>query len=100
MSHLYSHFSTYRELWGKKLDETQEFGALVFLPGKDLNWEWWSINEVQQYIRDGGLDDRELLDGMKDLDFGEEFLVLVIQHVDGPKKQVAHFHRMHKARMN
>ncbi len=80
--------------------ETRELGSLVFLPGKDLEWEWWSMNDVRQYIRDGGLDDRELLDGMKDLDFGEEFLVLVIEYVDGPQKQEAHFHRMNKVRLN
>ena len=33
-------------------------------------------------------------------DFGEEFLVLVIEHVDGPKKQEVHFHRMNEIRLN
>ena len=94
ISYLYSHFSSYRDLWSKKLDETEELGAFVFLPGKDLDWEWWSLLQIQDYIQRGGLDDEELLGGLKDFDFGDEFLVLVIEHVDGPENQEAHFHRM------
>ena len=49
---------------------------------------------------EGGLDDEELLGGLNNFDFGEEFLVLVIEHVEGPENQAAHFHRMSKVRMN
>ena len=54
VSHLYSNFTTYRELWEKRWEETQEFGAFVFLPGKELEWEWWDLNQIRQYIQDGG----------------------------------------------
>ena len=100
ISYLYFNFSGYRELWSKKLDATEEFGAFVFLPGKELNYEWWSVLEIREYTHQGGLDDDELLGGLKDFDFGEEFLVLVIELVDGQEKQEAHFHRMSKVRMN
>ena len=100
ISHLYSDFSEYRKIWEKKWEETEEFGAFVFLPGKELDWEWWPILEIRQYIQDGGLDDEEILEGIYDFEFGEDFLVLVIEYVDGPEKQEAHFHRMNKVRMN
>jgi hypothetical protein len=35
-----------------------------------------------------------------DFEFGEEFLVLVIEYGDGPEKQEAYFHRMSKVRLN
>jgi len=41
-----------------------------------------------------------MLDGIWDFEFGEEFLVLVIEHVGGPENQEAYFHRMSKVRMN
>jgi len=100
ISHRYANFSSYREMWSKQLDETQEFGAFVFLPGKDLDWEWWSVLQIRDYIRQGGLDDSELLQGLGDFDFGQEFLVLVIEHVDGPRLQEAYFHRMSKTQLN
>lgn len=100
ISHIYSDFSSYRELSSRRRDETGESGAFVFLPGKDLNWEWWSVAEIRDYIREGGLDDEELLEGLKGQDFGEDFLVLVIEYVDGPEKQKAHFHRISKAKLN
>ncbi len=100
ISHLYSNFASYRELWSKQLDETEEFGAFVFLPGKNLEWEWWTILDIRDYIRQGGLEDDGILEGLVDLNFVEEFLVLVIEYVDGPKKQAAHFHRMNRTRLN
>jgi hypothetical protein len=51
-------------------------------------------------LQSDGLDDEKMLNGVYDFDFGEEFLVLVIEHVDGPEKQEAYFHRMSKVRMN
>ena len=100
ISRLYSDFSEYRKIWEKKWEETEEFGAFVFLPGKELDWEWWPILEIRQYIQDGGLNDEEMLEGIYDFEFGEEFLVLVIEYIDGPEKQEAYFHRMNKVRMN
>jgi len=100
ISHLYSSFSLYHELWEKKWEETQEFGAFVFLPERELDWEWWDLNRIRQYIQDGGLNDEDILDPVWDFEFGEEFLVLVIEYVDGPKSQNAYFHRMSKVRMN
>ena len=100
ISHLYSDFSRYRELWEKRWEETQEFGAFIFLPGKELDWEWWDLNRIRKYIQDGGLNDEEMLGPVWDFEFGEEFLVLVIEYVGGPEKQEAYFHRMSKVRMN
>jgi hypothetical protein len=98
--HLYFNFSHYREVWSRKLDETQAFGAFVFLPEKDLEWEWWTVQEIRNYIRRGGLNDEELLGGLRDFDFGEEFLVLVIEHVGGPRTQKLHLHRMNNFWVN
>ena len=92
----YSSFSHYRELW----ERTQEFGAFVFLPEKELEWEWWNLNRIRQYIQDGGLNDEEMLEPVWDFEFGEEFLVLVIEYMSGRKLQNAYFHRMSRVRMN
>jgi hypothetical protein len=100
ISHIYSNQGHYHELWNRHAKEAGELGAFVFLPGKGLDWEWWAVSHIREYIRQGGLDDVELLDGLKVFDRRDEFLVLVIEHVDGPGKQEAHFHRMSKARMN
>lgn len=50
ISHLYSDFSRYRELWEKKWEDTEKFGAFVFLPGKELDWEWWGLNRIHRHI--------------------------------------------------
>jgi len=58
------------------------------------------LNRIRQYIQDGGLNDEEMLEPVWDFEFGEEFLVLIIEHLAGPKSQNAYFHRMSKVRMN
>ena len=59
-----------------------------------------SDSSPRDYIQRGGLDDEELLGGLKDFDFGDEFLVLVIEYADGPENQEAHFHKENKVRLN
>ena len=100
IAHLYNTFSVYRKLWSQKFIETGELGALVFLPDKELDWIWWPLPDIKKYIRQGGLNDEELLEGLEELDIKGEFLVLVIEYVDGPVNQKAHFHRMSKVRLN
>lgn len=100
ISHLYANFSHYHNLWKKGRNETGELGALVFLPEQGLEWEWWGMPEIQDYILEGGLDSREMLEGLDESIPADEFLVLVIEYADGPGKQKAHFHRMSKAGMN
>jgi hypothetical protein len=100
VSHLYANFSHFRTQWEEKWEATQEFGAFVFLPGKELQCVWWTLPQIRQYIRDGCLNDEEMLDGIYEFEFGEDFLVLVIEFVDGPRSQNAYFHRMNKTMMN
>ena len=42
----------------------------------------------------------EELEPVWDFEFGEEFLFLVIEYVNGPKSQNAYFHRMNRVKMN
>jgi hypothetical protein len=101
ISHIYSNISTYLELWKRRREETGECGAFVFLPGRDLSWEWWSLVEIRDYVEEGGLDDREVLEGLSVFDeAGEDFLVLVIEHVDGAEQQKAHFHKISRGALN
>jgi len=100
ISHLYANFSHYLHLWKKGRDETGESGALVFLPDRGLEWEWWGIRELQDYILEGGLDSREMLEGITLPVPADEFLVLVVEYMGAPDKQKAHFHRMSRAGMN
>jgi len=80
--------------------ETDEMGAFAFLPGRELEWEWWSAAEIRDYVQRGGLDDRDFLEGLTPSEIGEEFFALVIEYDAGPEKQEAHFHRINKAEMN
>ena len=33
---------------------------------------------------------------LTDIDFGEEFLVMIVEDIDGPKKHAVHIHRITK----
>lgn len=100
IAHVHENFGTFQERWASRFVETGQAGAFVFLPGRDLDWEWWTVSELRDYIQLGGLDDAELLEEVDDLDAEQEFLVLVIEFLCGWENQHAHFHRMAKVSMN
>ncbi len=53
--------------------------------------------QIREYVRQGGRDDEELIEGLKDLDFREEFLVVIVED-DASMTQV-HFHKMNTVGM-
>jgi len=79
-AHLYSNFSHYRELWSRKLDETEAFGAFVFLPDgyseadsfDQVKYNFW-LYSVQAYIEQGGQSDEGLMKLLIDFNFDDEF---------------------------
>jgi hypothetical protein len=85
---------------GEEMGRDSRIRRIRFPARKGLEWEWWDLNRIRQYIQDGGLNDEQILEPVWEFEFGEEFLVLVIEYVNGPENQEAYFHRMFKVRMN
>ena len=100
ISNLYANFAEYRALWSRQSAGPGGPGAFVFLPDRELEWEWWTVPQVRDYIRQGGLDDERILEGLAEYDLGEEILVLIIEYANGPESQRAHFHRLNQAHRN
>jgi len=105
---IYTNYSTLREEWSSKIDQHENIGAFVFKPDgystaesfDQVEYEFWPITVVQAYLEKGGETDEGLLDLIQDFDFGEEFLVMIIEHVDGPKKHVVNIHKITKVGLN
>jgi hypothetical protein len=62
--------------------------------------KWWDLDRIRQYLQDGGLDDEKMLERVWDFEFGEGFLVLMVEYVGGPERDEAYFQRMSKVRLN
>jgi len=55
---------------------------------------------MQAYLEKGGETDEGLLKLIEDFDFAEEFLVMIIEHVDGSKKHAVHIHKITRVGLN
>jgi len=65
-----------------------------------VNYNFWPITVMRAYLEKGGEADEGLIELIRDFDFGEEFLVMIIEHVDGPKKPAVHVHKITRVGLN
>ena len=49
---------------------------------------------MQAYLEKCGETDEGLINLVRDDDFAEQFLVMIIEHVDGPKRHAVHVHKI------
>jgi hypothetical protein len=105
---IYTHYSTLRDEWSSKIDQHENIGAFVFEPEgystaesfDQVKYEFWPITSMQEYLEKGEETDDGLIELIRDFDFGEEFLVMIIEHVDGPKKHAVHIHKITRVGLN
>lgn len=99
---LHAEFGTFHEVWQAEVQAADDMGALVFLPSAYSNavsldgvrHRFWTVAEVSAYLLHGGRSDSGLLELLLDFDIEAEFLVLIVEHVDGEQKHAAHIHRL------
>jgi hypothetical protein len=65
-----------------------------------VKYEFWPVSAMQAYLHKGGETDAGLIDLIQDFDFGEEFLVMIIEYVEGVEKHAVHIHRVSRLGLN
>jgi hypothetical protein len=108
LTHIYAHYSTLRTEWSHAIDTHENIGAFAFLPegysGVDtldqVKYEFWPWPTMRAYLIKGGETDAGLIDLIQDFDFGEEFLVMIIEYAEGVEKHAVHVHRVNRVGLN
>ena len=105
---IYANFTALRAEWARKIAEHDSIGAFVFEPEGYSNvesfdrvrYEFWSITEMRAHLIQGRETDEGLINLIQDLDVKEEFVVMIIEHLEGSTKRAVHVHRITRLGMN
>jgi hypothetical protein len=106
--HIYRRYSDLLKVWNTTCDEQENAGALVFLPQdyssaesfEQVQHEYWTTPEIQAYLKAGGQSDDGYLDLLFDLDFGEEFLVIIVESLEDESRHSVHVHKITRVGLN
>lgn len=104
---LYRHHSTLFKRWDR-LVKDGGIGALVFLPEaygksrdlKHVDYDFWTTQEIGEYLERGGMADQTWKDLMWDVDPEKEFLALIIEEAQPEGKRRVHLHRVGEVGVN
>jgi hypothetical protein len=104
----YANYSVLRNEWARAIEEHLSIGAFVFLPVayaeaetfNEVTYAFWPFSRIQTFLIQGGEIDPALLDLFEDVDPEEEFLVMIVEVVDGVQKQTVHVHKITQVGLN
>lgn len=108
LGHIYHCYTDLLRVWNEACDEAENAGAIVFLPNdyskansfKEVEYDFWATPKIQAYLKSGGQNDEGFLNLLFELDFGEEFLVMIVEFLDEEYRQAVHVHRITKVGLN
>jgi hypothetical protein len=83
-------------------------GAFVFFPEgyqnagdfDQVQFEFWPVHRVREYLLAGGQTDKGLMDLLEDLEPGEEFLAMIVEDEDGTNRRMVHIHKITNLGLN
>lgn len=108
LDHIYRRYSALLKAWNTACDDLENAGALVFMPERYLSadsfeqvrHEYWTTPEVTAYLKAGGQTEGGYLELLFDLDFGEEFLVMIVEFLGDKSKHAVHIHKITRVGLN
>lgn len=108
LSAIYSNYDRLRASWDAEMDRTENIGVCAFLPENysaassldDVALIYWPIDKVRAYLTRGGQSDDGFQDLFDDFEFGEEFIVMIVEYLGDESKHAVHVHKITKAGLN
>jgi hypothetical protein len=108
LSEIYANYTTLLQSWDAEMEKAENIGAYVFLPDgychskvlSETKSEFWTLPEVQAYLVAGGETDNGLFELLVDFEFGEEFLVMIVEYLGDARKHAVHVHKITKVGLN
>lgn len=105
---LHERFSTFCDIWEGQNDSFQDIGFLVFdsiafanaAGFDDLTYSFLTVKQVRKFLAEGRKSDSGVDVLLKNLNYGEEYLVMVIEHGSDPTEVVVEFRKIDQIRLN
>jgi hypothetical protein len=108
LSAIYANYDKLLSAWDAAMDRTENIGVFAFLPKgyasvesmKEAAYVYWTIDQVRGYLKSGGQTDDGFEALFEDFEFGEEFLVMIVEYLGDKKKHSVHVHKITKVGLN
>lgn len=108
LSAIYANYDRLLSAWDAEMDRRENIGVFAFLPEgysaarsfDDTAFIYWTIDQVRAYLVKGGETDEGFQDLFDDFEFGEEFLVMIIEYLGDEKKHAVHVHKITNVGLN
>jgi hypothetical protein len=108
LTQVYANYATLRAELSRMFEKYENIGAFVFEPEgystaetfAQVKYEFWPITVLQEYLAKGAETDEGLWGLIEDVNIKEEFLVMIIEPVDRPKRRAIHIHKITKVGFN
>ena len=108
LSAVYAHFDTLLSDWDAEMEKADNVGVFAFVPEgyarraalDETEYSFMTVDEVKKFLGVGKQNDLGLLDLLNDFNYGEEFLVMIVERVGSDNRQAVHIHKITRVGMN
>lgn len=105
---IYSHFDPLHRVWSAQRKDTRGEGVLAFLPEgyassstfAEVEYSYWTVMELKERLAVGWEADRGFKDLIEGTDARKEFLVVILEQMEGISKRAVHLHRITRVGTN
>ena len=90
------------------MDDANNIGAFVFHPEgyahagsfEEVQYSYWPLPKISDYLQHGGKTEDGLMNLLIDFNFGEEFLVMIVEFAGDNSKRAVHIHKITQVGLN
>jgi hypothetical protein len=105
---IYLHFDPLHRAWRVERENTGSSGVLAFLPDgyasatklAEVEYSYWTVVQLTERLAVDWKTDRDFRDLIEGTDAGKEFLVVILEEVEGASRRAAHLHRITRVGTN
>lgn len=108
LSAIYAHYDTLLVLWDGAMERADTIGVFAFLPEgysgigtlDDAEFSFMTIDEMKKFLKVGKQNDLGFFEVLNDFNYGEEFLVMIVEHDELNGRDAIHIHKITRVGMN
>jgi hypothetical protein len=108
LSAIYARYDSLLASWDAEMQQADTVGVFAFLPEgysrtatlDDAEYSFMTIDDVKKYLKVGRQNDLGFLELLNDFNYGEEFLVMIIECDEPNDRNAIHIHKITRVGMN
>ncbi len=105
---IYVNYDRLLHAWESEREKAESIGVLAFLPDdygtaqgfEECRYSYWPISQVTVYLQSSGLTDEGYRDLLDVFEYGEQFLVMIVEPLDEGRRKAVHIHKITRLGVN